>query len=256
MDEHGFLAKIGLTNGESKVYLALLELGTSTSGPIITKSRISRSKVYDILDRLKEKGLISELIRENTRYFQALSPMKILSYIDSHELKIKEQKQAFKQILPIFLERQKSRESEHQIRVYHGFEGIKTLYLEMTNKLKKDEEYLGFSFPAEALKHKSILRMIDNFHKTRAEKGAKAKILCTKHDAVNAAKLKMPKSRFYEYRVSKHPFPSSISIYQDSVATFIWGSIPRAFVIISKETAEHYRRFFNELWKTASKHQV
>ncbi len=246
-----FLEEIGFTKGEVKVYIALLELGTVTSGPIILKSKVARSKVYEILEKLKEKGLVSDFIKNETRYFQALTPLKILDYLKVREQTIKEQQGVLKQLLPSLLEKQQVKQSEHQLRVYHDIEGIKTLYREMLLKLTPKDEYLGFSFPQEALANKPVLRLLDNFHSIRAEKGAKAKILCTAYDKLNAAKLRSPRNKFYEYRVSKHPFPPSISIFQDTVATFIWGKVPKVFTITSKETAQHYREFFNTLWQDA-----
>ena len=41
-----------LTMGESKVYQALVELGESPIGNIIKLSKVSHSKIYDILKRL------------------------------------------------------------------------------------------------------------------------------------------------------------------------------------------------------------
>ena len=246
------LNEIGFTKGELRVYFALLESGTTTSGPVIIKSKVARSKVYEIIERLKEKGLVSEIIKDNTRYFQALSPNKISDYLDLKEIKIKEQKSSFRKILPELLEKQKIKQSEHQVRVYHDFEGIKTLYLEMMNELTKNDEYLGFAFSPEAFKHKQVLILLDKFHHLRAQKGARAKILCEDKDVINAKKLKAEKSKFYEYRMSQHPFPPSVSIFKDTVATFIWADIPRVFVIKSKDNAEHYRKFFLELWKTST----
>ena len=52
------LKEAGLTEGEIKVYLGLLELGLSTTGPIIEKSRIARSIIYQILEKLMQKGLV------------------------------------------------------------------------------------------------------------------------------------------------------------------------------------------------------
>lgn len=249
----GLFDEMGFTKGEIKVYFSLLEIGTTTSGPIIIKSKVARSKVYEILERLKEKGLVSEIIRGNTKYFQALSPNKILDYLNSKEIKIREQKNSFKDLLPTLLEKQKVKQSEHQIRVYHGFDGIKTLYLEMMNELSKKHEYLGFAFSSEAFQHKQILLLLDKFHTLRAQKGARAKILCSKEDSLNAKKLKAPKDLYYEYGISKHPFPSNISIFKDTVATFIWANVPRVFTIKSKDNAEHYRKFFNDLWKQSKK---
>ena len=53
MDET-LLEKLGLTKGEIKVYLALNKLGESSIGPIGKESKVSKSKMYDILDKLIE----------------------------------------------------------------------------------------------------------------------------------------------------------------------------------------------------------
>ena len=55
------LESIGMTSGEVSVYLALLDLGISSTGNIIKKSNVSSSKVYLILERLLQKGLISQV---------------------------------------------------------------------------------------------------------------------------------------------------------------------------------------------------
>ena len=43
------LNKLGLTNGEARVYLSLLKLGSAKVGEIVKDSTISYSKVYDVL---------------------------------------------------------------------------------------------------------------------------------------------------------------------------------------------------------------
>ena len=47
--EYYELLKVGLTDGETKVYLALSEIGSSTVGPIVKKSGIAYSNIYDVL---------------------------------------------------------------------------------------------------------------------------------------------------------------------------------------------------------------
>ena len=58
MDEK-ILENIGLSKAEIKVYLALLELGPSTSGPIIQKSELQSSVVHRVLKTLLDKGIIT-----------------------------------------------------------------------------------------------------------------------------------------------------------------------------------------------------
>ena len=75
------LEDIGLTRSEINVYLALLELGSSTTGKIIDKAKVSSSKIYEVLDKLIQKGLVSFIIKSGIKYFQALPiTYKYLSY--------------------------------------------------------------------------------------------------------------------------------------------------------------------------------
>ena len=68
------LEAIGLTKSEIKVYLALLELGSSTTGPIVEKSGASSSKIYEILEKLIQKGLVGHVIKAGKKHFEAAPP--------------------------------------------------------------------------------------------------------------------------------------------------------------------------------------
>jgi sugar-specific transcriptional regulator TrmB len=48
-----------LINGDAKVYLSLLKILLSRVGSIVKDSSVSYSKVYDILERLIMKGVVS-----------------------------------------------------------------------------------------------------------------------------------------------------------------------------------------------------
>ncbi len=243
------LENIGFTKGEIKVYLALLELGSATSGPIIIKSKVSRSKVYEILERLQEKGVVSEVIKDQTRYFQSLTPKKILEYVKSKETILAEQKQELLKILPELTKRQKSESNKQEVKAYVGTESIKTYYEEMVDKLG-DDEYLGTSFSDGASNHHSLLLLFHRYHKERASKGTRAKILCTKNDTINKDNKH---KKIYEFRTSEFAIPTDISIFKDTIATFHWGAQPKVFTIICKENADNYRALFNDLWKNAKK---
>ncbi len=57
--ETAILEDIGLTSSEIKIYLALLELGIGTAGPIMRKTGLQNSVVHATLPKLVEKGFIS-----------------------------------------------------------------------------------------------------------------------------------------------------------------------------------------------------
>ena len=87
------LRNIGLTDSEIKVYLALIELGSSTKGPIVDKSKVASSKIYELLEKLMQKGLASYVIKSGVKYFESAPPLRLLDYIKEKESKLKQQEQ-------------------------------------------------------------------------------------------------------------------------------------------------------------------
>ena len=87
MDSNRVLREIGFSEREAKVYLALLELGQTTVGPIAAKTRIQHSKVYPTLEKLIDRGLVSFIIRSKTKYFQASDPTHISNILRERERK-------------------------------------------------------------------------------------------------------------------------------------------------------------------------
>ena len=55
MDNLQLLRKLGLTEYESKVYLALATLGPSTVRDVVRESKVPRNKAYEALDNLVKK---------------------------------------------------------------------------------------------------------------------------------------------------------------------------------------------------------
>jgi len=54
------LEKIGLTKNQIAVYIALLELGSSTTGPITKSSRLHSSRVYESKQKSCQKEISSQ----------------------------------------------------------------------------------------------------------------------------------------------------------------------------------------------------
>ena len=83
-----------LTSGESKVYKALVELGETSVGNILKTSGVSHSKIYDILKRLSEKGLVSSINKNGRQFFSAANPRNLLKLANEEEkeLDVKKEK--------------------------------------------------------------------------------------------------------------------------------------------------------------------
>src|SRR5919112_3807650 len=108
------LMELGLTNGEAKVYLSLLKLGSSKVGSIVKDCRVSYSKVYDVLERLILKGLVSYVLIGNIKHFNAVEPYRLQDYIQKKEEQIKLQKDKASKIIPNLVSIvNKRRENKH-----------------------------------------------------------------------------------------------------------------------------------------------
>jgi len=65
------LEDIGLTNSEIKTYMALLELGSSTAGTILEKSRLQNSVLHRALNTLIGKGIVTYILEGKKKVYQA-----------------------------------------------------------------------------------------------------------------------------------------------------------------------------------------
>jgi len=75
------LEENGFTNREAKIYLAGLELGQSPASSIAKYAKENRVTVYTILKELCKKWIFIETIKNKIKYYEAISPQKLINLI-------------------------------------------------------------------------------------------------------------------------------------------------------------------------------
>lgn len=78
MDLQKELQKIGFTEYEAKIYLALLKEYPNTGYQISKSSGVPRSMVYEALGRLHAKGAVMETVESRATYYRPLPPEILL----------------------------------------------------------------------------------------------------------------------------------------------------------------------------------
>lgn len=242
------LEKLGLSRNEAKVYLALLDTGLTSAKLIIEKTNLHRQLVYDALNLLIEKGLVSYVIQANRKYFKAANPKQFLDYFNKKRKEIQEEEQLFKKILPELETKRKSKLEEQEATIYRGLKGIKSLLDDIINE-RKELITIGTSdIKAEAFSY-HLKFNLPRFHKIREQKKIPFKILLSE-DLKQRAKyfntLKYSKAKILPKEFTSN---SSTNIYGDKVSIMMWGSQPFGVLIKSKDIAEAQRKHFNLLWK-------
>lgn len=239
------LEEAGLTTGEAKVYLSLLKLGLTTTGPLTSDSGVTTSKVYKILDRLTKKGLASRVTKGKTMHFKAASPKRIIDYMEEKEKELDKKKKQVETILPQL-------ESVGDIQKKGGtmFEGTKSImnfFNGILDDLNRGDTYyvMGASYGSEL---KGIRSFFENFHSRRKEAGVKVKMLANHEVNLEPATLLDAKIRYLpKYFVQS----MTIVFYNNKAFLFFLTKEPMGFLIENEEAVHGFKIYFDNLWKTA-----
>ncbi|MDP2946652.1 MAG: helix-turn-helix domain-containing protein [Nanoarchaeota archaeon] len=243
------LKKIGLTDGEIKIYLSLLELGSSTTWNITKKSGVSGSKVYEVLDRLAKKGLVSHITRNNVKYFESASPEKILDYLEIKSNEIESDKNEIKKIIPSLILKQ-TNSAKAEVKVFTGFEGAKTVYDINVKDCKKGDEMVGWGLTDQP---KSWESYFNEKEKIRDKRGIIYKmVLNEKYKSLYDAR-KNYKNTYFRFFPKELEMPTSVLVWKNKVALYVVTEQPITILIESEAVANSFKKYFNIMWSQAKK---
>ena len=240
------LEDIGLTKSETKVYLALLELGSSTTGKIVDKSKASSSKIYEILEKLINKGLVSFIIKSGKKYFEAADPSRILDYLEEKKDTLEKQEEGLKKLIPQLELKQKLSQYKTEATIFKGMKGMKTAFNDVLKTMKRGEEYhvlVGME-PKEP-----VFSFINHYHQRRSKAGVKVKLLYSPSSAKYAHAIeKIPHTtvKIAPYQLLSSSF---ILIYKHkTLITMLDGDDLTVFKLDSTLAAKSFKTTFDLLW--------
>lgn len=241
------LTKIGLTNNEVKIYLILLEMGSTSAGDLIKKSGLHRTAVYDILERLIEKGLASYVIIGKIKHFEVINPEQLLNYIDQKKEELDSNKKELEKIIPELNLKRKLSKENHEATLYKGKKAIKTLLEDVLNS-KKD----FFVYGAEGNLKKMFPVYYIHFHNKRVKKNINLKIIYCEKVRLHERHKELKKIEI-KYLPNEFETPATTWIYGDKIVIVVWDIQPIATLIRSKEVSKAYLSNFNLLWNMGKK---
>jgi len=228
------LKQAGLTENESKIYLALIDLGPSLAGEVARKTGLHRRTVYDTMEMLIQKGLIGYIKENNRKLFSASNPQRLMEIIQ-------EKRNLLSPLVESLQLKYSSKKEKEETNFYKGKEGLKTIFEDQLNS--KEILILGASPKAY-----EILQFYFKWYdKTRKQKKIKTRIIATDKKLQES---KIPLAEI-KYLPEKYANPVSVNIYEDKTAIILWASEPIAILIKNKEIAEAYKTYFELMWKIA-----
>src|SRR3989338_1567336 len=229
------LRRIGLSESEIKVYLALLKLGNANVTQLAEESGVHRTNIYSVLDKFKEMGLASYFQEDNKMKFKVTDPLNLMNYI-------KESEEAVQELIPDLKKVQETVMEKISVEIFRGEKGMKSALKDI---IRAKKEVVGFGLTGQLRTYLPV------FSKQWLRDISKYKIK-NKYIYVEGTELL---HKEFEVRTLPKEFltPVGTQIYGDIVLISIWEPTLVAIMIKSKEVAYNYRKYFELLWKAAKK---
>ena len=237
------LKKIGLTENEARTYLALSKIGSATTSKIVSAANISGGKVYETLDKLYKKGLVSINTINGVKHFQTTKPEAILDFLEEKKNNIQEQEAQFKKILPQLssIGQEQTFFSETLI----GTRSVKPLIEELFANAKEPIMAMGIRGDKKT-KYNSFWWHITT--EQLENKNKKAKYLFIEDHSEYYKKHMQLKN--IEIRSLKTVSPAAIDIIDNHVIILTYDEdVLHCVHIHNKPIAESFKAFFNNLWE-------
>jgi len=237
------LKELGLSQNESKVYEALLKTSEASVQTISNKSSVHRRNVYDALNKLSEKGLVSESFTKGEKNFKPISPTRLLELL-------KEKEEKLKKAIPEMTKTFSEQEEKEEAYFYRGIEGFKN-YLKNILDTGKTVYFMGAKafWLDERLKHFLVM-----FERDRKRKGIKFKHLFDHEVKKEKPEILKSVGKPYKFLPKKYSSSTAVDIFGPYVVTFVGvqpGKLsdePLMFVMKSRKLADGYRKFFEFMW--------
>ncbi len=122
------LKGLGLSEGQSKVYVALLELGATTAGAISKKTGMYRANVHLAIMQLIRKGLVSHLKKHREIIYKPTHPRYLFSILQKKR----------DELTSVFGELQKNyskkRKERYEVGMLEGYDGMAAAFDEIKKK--------------------------------------------------------------------------------------------------------------------------
>ncbi len=228
------LKRIGLEDEEINIYLLLLREGASKATTISKKLGVARTTIYRFLASLHDKGLVSEAIQKNIRYFAPTTPDRIPEILQ-------ERMEEVSRIIPDLRKLIEKKEEGAKVELFKGKEGMRAV---MNDIIREGKDYI---LMGEAQKYFEELEVFSlQWIKKVEEKKISGRLLCSNEQRFKIARTE--KLRFIDKRL----LPEITTwVYGNKTAQFIWSNPLYVVLIESRSIAAGGKKMFDYLWGLA-----
>lgn len=239
------LEKLGLNKNESKVYYSLLLKGEATAQELVRSMGVYRNIVYDNLEKLTQKGLVSFIREGKKKKFIAEKPSAIVEFLESKKNELENEINKAKDLIPLINEIRGSHSVKQETTLFKGIAGMKKVLSEIVQA--KESWCIGIT-------NESVKLLGETYWKNYNLKKKETKThewLLWNNDFRNNVIGNNKKSKHRVLPKELNQVTETI-LYEDKAAIFVFSAEPIVILIENKQVFEMFRKHFDFLWKLSS----
>lgn len=237
------LTELGLTETETRVYLAMLELGAGSVQNIAKGAKISRTAAYEIIKALQGKGLASTFEKGKKTFFSAEDPDKLGDYFRNRVERMKIQLTSLDRLLPEL--RVLKGGEKPRVLFYTGTEGVHALF--------RDVVAMNATELLEVTNIDTVYTFVDGKVLNEARKAEGYKDIPVKVLHRGAVRNPNPKAEFRRMDDAFGDFQGNIWIYRSHVSFVSFVGSVEVVIVENPVFADTMRALFQACWATAKK---
>ena len=161
-----------LNDGQRRVYLALLQLGTASVSQVADYAQIKRPNAYNLISELEAYGYVHQVVGDKVKTYAAADPNKIMA-------ELKEGVKTFEEMLP-YLHAVERRNGKPYVQYYSGLDGVKKAFSQI-HKPKNARYVTSFERNQEAIPEE-VERWKKLYKSGKAATDARHILTNTEHD--------------------------------------------------------------------------
>lgn len=234
---------LGLSKNEAEIYEALLHFGEASVTTIATKTNINRRNVYDVLDRLMDKGLAFPILQKGETQYKPAEPGKLMEAVKEKELMLKKSMKGLEEMY-------QSQPKENEVYIYKGPEGWKNYMRDML-RIGEPAYFIGAkgAWLDERVKH-----FFPQFI-AQAQKQQLSFYHLFDYEVQEQLPQILPHiGAQYKFLPKGYSTPAAIDIFGDHVnilSNIVIGGFTEEFsftVIVNQQIADAFRIWFQYMW--------
>lgn len=242
------LIDLGLSDKESRVYAALLELGSASPAEVARRAGVKRSTTYVILESLQSQNLVERSPRGRRSVFALDDPKKLTDLIENRgRLAIA--------LLPILTAQTGTARSKPLVRLYEGPKAIfkiNNMWRNLAKQPKAPKDMYWYGSIGELQKgYEGLLEK--NYDIWRKQKLHVRELIGGTPADKTFAKKHQSKLREFHHIPKNQKLTIDFGIYGNQIAIFQLRKNPFVLLIESTDVADAFRILFDLAWNSVKK---